>query len=173
MELTSLQRKYLFFAAGLLPAVCIYAVSVLFSPAIEVLLQTGIIVPRIFLVSLAIGVPSTAVMMFYSSLTSSERYASIGWMSTWLLGEFGYVVISNNFDDAGWAFLLSIRKTISVAVRSIFDVDRSLETFWTRQDIQETLGTGYSPTLAFGWLAGVTVVCLVVIYRRISAPMRT
>lgn len=160
------------FAAGLLPALCIYAVSVLFSPGIEVIFQTGITVPRIFLASLAIGVPATTVMLFYSSLTGSRRYASIGWMSTWLLGEFGYMVMSSNFEGAGWTFLLSIRKTISVAVQSIFDVEGSLKQFWGADRIYESLGSSYSSTLAFGWLVGVTLVCLIVIYRRISAPMR-
>lgn len=162
------------FGAGLLPALAIYLVSVLFSPGIEVIVQTSNIVPKIVISSLILGIPSALVMLFYSSMTSSERYASVGWMSTWLLGEFGYITLSAtpNFEDSSWIFLLSIRKTIAVAIRSVFDVDSAVATFWDQSRVEDMLGVSYSPTLALGWLAGISVFCFVVIFRRISAPMR-
>ena len=162
------------FGAGLLPALAIYLVSVLFSPGIEVIVQTSNIVPKIVISSLILGIPSALVMLFYSSMTSSERYASVGWMSTWLLGEFGYITLSAtpNFEDSSWIFLLSIRKTIAVAIRSVFDVDSAVATFWDQSGVEDMLGVSYSPTLALGWLAGISVFCFVVIFRRISAPMR-
>ena len=60
------------------------------SPSLGVVGETWDIPLRILAASLILVVPTTALAMSYSSLTSESRYASFAWFATWVMGFVSY-----------------------------------------------------------------------------------
>lgn len=116
------------FGITLFPALLLYVVSIFFSPASSTFFETATIILRIFLASLAISLPISVVVLFFSSLTKDRRVATFAWMSFWILGEVAFRMISlgasdsPDFEVPHWAFLLSLREVTVVAASAIFDV---------------------------------------------------
>ncbi len=73
-----------------LPAMILYVVGVLLSPSLGVVSETWDIPLRILAASAVLVVPTTALAMSYSSLTSESRYASFAWFATWVMGFVSY-----------------------------------------------------------------------------------
>lgn len=161
----------------LVPALGLYLISILFCPSIAALFQTSETILRILGVFLVIAVPSTLIMLCFSSLARETRYPAFGWMAFCVMGEVSYGILSNmsSFKDSPWVCCLSLRKTISVMTESIFDVSEQVASLGVSDRIRgafHQLESPYSANLCLVWLAIVSCVALLIVVRRISAPMR-
>lgn len=169
----------LFFIAllTLFPALILYGVSIVFSPSLAALFQTIETTVRILGVFLVIAVPSTLIVLCFSSMARDPRYPAFGWIALCIFGEVAFQLLSamSSVSSAPWICCLSLRKTISVLTESIFNVSDQVSALGVSPQIQaklRDLQTPYSAELCVIWLAGISLLCLVVLYRRISAPIR-
>ncbi len=76
------------------PALVLYVIGVLLSPEFSVVQETWDIPLRILAASAVLMVPTTALAMGYSSLTSESRYATFAWFATWAMGFVAYQVLT-------------------------------------------------------------------------------
>jgi len=168
------------FLAGLttLPALILYCMGVALSPSMSVLLVTWDLPLRIILASVVLCVPTTLFALTLSSLTRESIYASFGWFAVWIMGSIAYgimtvvegvVRMNNNVDpdqpnfvgfvesglDGNWSWLSPLQ-TLENLQSWVFGMD------------QETGSIG----LAFGLVSLVCVICLIILRRRIVAPIR-
>jgi ABC-2 type transport system permease protein len=169
----------LFFVAlvTLFPGILLYIVSIAFSPTIAAFWQTAGMLLRIVAAFAVIAIPATLVALLFSSLASDVRYASIGWVSFWMLGWVAYEVLTAQpaLARAKWVFLTSFFQTNSTLTASIFDVAAQLKAIGVESGpprIMALLQPRYPADLALWFMGGLSVVSLIGIFRRISAPMR-
>jgi len=76
------------------PALALYGLGVLLSPNLGVVADTWDLPFRILAASVLLMVPTTALILMFSSLTTESRYAGFAWFATWVLGWVTYVVLS-------------------------------------------------------------------------------
>lgn len=157
----------------LLPALALYAVSIAFSPSLAALVETSVTVARIVAASVVVAVPSTLLVLYFSSLSREPRFAAFAWIATWVLGELFYrvLVTSPGLQDAGWPFVLSLRAISIAATAAIFDVQGQLASLGMAPSGLALVGH-HSGALALAVLAGISAACLVGLLRRITAPLR-
>ncbi len=161
----------------LAPALVLYAISIAFSPSMATFQGTVSILWQICAVTLAVAIPTTAVALCFSSLTSEGRYAAFAWVAFWLLGELAYRILSQTigFKNSEWVSLFSLRETTATLTQSIFNVTGQLQALgdWSRlRETFRSLKTNASPMLPLVYLGSLTAVCSAVVVRRVSAPMR-
>ncbi|TWT50450.1 ABC-2 family transporter protein [Rubripirellula amarantea] len=78
-----------------LPALLVYVLGVLLSPDLSVVMQTWDVPLRILGASAVLMIPTTALAIAYSSLTSESRYATFAWFATWAMGFVAYQVLTS------------------------------------------------------------------------------
>jgi ABC-2 type transport system permease protein len=76
------------------PALLLYLLGVLLSSDFSVISQTWDIPLRILAASTVLMIPTTALAMGYSSLTSESRYATFAWFATWAMGFVAYQILT-------------------------------------------------------------------------------
>lgn len=76
------------------PAMALYLIGVMLSPDLSVIAHTWDIPFRILGASVVLLIPTTALAIGYSSLTSESRYATFGWFATWVMGFVSYQVLT-------------------------------------------------------------------------------
>jgi ABC-2 type transport system permease protein len=168
------------FLAGLttIPALILYCMGVALSPSMSVVLVTWDLPLRIILASVVLCVPTTLFALTLSSLTRESIYASFGWFAVWIMGSIAYGIMTvvegftrmnNNVDpdqpnfvgfvesglDGNWSWLSPLQ-TLENLQSWVFGMD------------QETGSIG----LAFALVSLVCVICLIILRRRIVAPIR-
>jgi ABC-2 type transport system permease protein len=141
-----------------LPQLLLYVFGVLLSPDISVVGETWDLPLRTLAASATIIVPTTLLALMLSSLTVETRFASFGWFAIWIFGLAAYAVMRNVSGDASElvlrvSFLYLLFSDLSVA---IFDIP----TLSPHTDTQ------------FAFVLALSVICLAVIYRKVSAPLR-
>lgn len=77
-----------------LPALGVYILGVLLSPDLSVVLETWDIPLRIIAASAILLVPTTAVALCYSSMSTESRYTTFGWFATWIMGTVAYRILT-------------------------------------------------------------------------------
>lgn len=142
-----------------IPALALYVLGVLLSPPeAAVIASTWDLPLRILLASVVVTIPTATLALAFSSLTTRTFYAGFAWFAAWLLGLVAYWTLYYNVDSGvhqRWA-LLSLYDSLGLVQGWIFG-----------------LQTSSSDALpAAGLLAGITVVSLIVLFRRVSSPMR-
>lgn len=149
------------FIAGIttLPALMMYFVGIAVSPTVDVVLDTWDIPLRILVASVTVFVPATAIALCFSSLTKESRYAGFAWFALWVLGavSVGFLAGHRGISTGEHYFeeYLSIYHTFGAVQRWIFGLETLAEVKY------------FVLTLTI-----VTGICLMVLFRRISAPMR-
>jgi ABC-2 type transport system permease protein len=166
------------FLAGLttLPALMLYCMGVALSPSMSVLLVTWDLPIRIILASVVVCVPTTLFALTLSSLTRESIFASFGWFAVWIMGSIAYGimtvvegVVRNNEGlgqpnvvgfvesglDGNWSWLSPLQ-TLENLQSWVFGMD------------QETGSIG----LSFALVSLVCIICLIILRRRIVAPIR-
>lgn len=151
-------------AISTLPALVLYVVGILLSPQLSVVTATWDLPLRILCASAALGIPTAALALCLSSMTEESRYAAFGWFTIWILGSFTYGIMASaeafhTGDDRGGV------------------VDR-----WSHCSLYHTLGRVQSWIFGFRSFSDVqyaaviliiiTVVSLIILSRRVTAPMR-
>ena len=88
-----------------LPALTLYVLGVLLSPEIGVVLETWDLPFRILGASLVLMVPTTALALFFSSMTSESRYAGFAWFAVWGLGWAAYANLEAVSAGKQWSMI--------------------------------------------------------------------
>jgi len=145
------------------PALCLYVLGILLSPGLNVIEATWDLPLRILAASAVLMLPTSILALCFSSLTQESRYAGFAWFVTWILGWFTYGIVTSAGAFGGRDVLTQ-------------------ESPWTHLSLYHTLGRiqrwifGFSDfrdaLISTVILLGVTVVSMLILIRRISAPMR-
>lgn len=146
------------------PALLLYLLAVLLSPPEMSVLKASWDLPfRILLASIVLIVPTTSLALAFSSLTKRPSHAGFAWFSTWFLGMIAYATVSNSVEQASdhWT-MLSFYHTLGKVQSVIFEIPVAAG---------RELNTADAVPSAI-LLATITVVSLIVVYRRVSSPMR-
>ncbi len=135
------------------PALVLYVVGVFLSPTWTVVQDTWDLPLRILAASAVLLIPTTALALMFSSLTSETRYAGYAWFCVWALGWVTYL------------FLLMTEQfwTEVSLIHMLWKVEG-----WVF-GLEDDFTTVMWPLII---LVGLTVFSIVVINRRVSAPMR-
>ncbi len=142
-----------------LPALCLYLLGVLLSPPDAAVISATWDLPlRILAASVVLMIPTASLALAFSSLTPRTVYAGFAWFAVWVLGFVAYRVLWGSLDPAvshRW-ILLSLYHSLGRGQEWIFDVRTSSFAAW--------------PSMAL--LAAVSALSLIVLFRRVSSPMR-
>jgi len=146
------------------PALALYMLGVLLSPNLQVIEATWDLPLRIVAASAVLMIPTAALASCISSLTQESRYAGFGWFAVWIFGWFTYNLMTSLELEQGeslgkealqkWS-LVSLYHTLGEVQGWVFG-------FTDFNDVRRA-------TMILGILA---VVSLIVLFRRISAPLR-
>ena len=158
-------------AVTTLPALGLYAIALLMSPNFSVFWNTWDIPIRIVLATFALVIPTSAVALMLSSLTQESRFASFAWFAVWALGH-----------GAWWTIVVSTALSMNTAPVDPAVLQSDLVQNWSALSLYNCLGS--TQAIIFGFedlqdvwrevlsLAGITLFSLIVLYRRVSAPIR-
>ena len=147
------------------PALALYILGVLLSPSANVVFDTWDLPFRIVAASAVLMLPTASLALCMSSLTEESRYAGFAWFAVWILGWFTYaVMVGVEMDRLGT------------------DQSAAIYEKWSPVSLYHMLGQvqgwifGFTPfdqvKYAAGILAVITLVSTVILFRRISAPLR-
>lgn len=141
------------FWATTLPALALYFLGVAIAPSLGVIVTTWDIPLRIIGSGLILIVPATAVSLCLSSVTTDSRLSSFSWLALWGFGAaaFGILWSAHRIEKA-W---LSPFSTFSKLQQWVFGL----------RDIS-------SVTTELAIVCVASVVSIVVLFNRVSAPMR-
>jgi len=164
------------FLAGLttLPAFMLYLLGLSLSPDISVFLLTWQLLFQILLASIILCIPTTLFALTLSSLTRESRLASFGWFAIWIMGSVSYGILTF------FELMLGLRQqelpastdqVISATNRwSWLSPMRTLENLqaWVF-GIEQDLG---NINISFTLVGLVCLCCLILLRRRVDAPIR-
>ncbi len=158
-------------AVTTLPALALYIFAIMMSPSLTVFWSTWDIPLRILGASVALVVPTSAIALMLSSLTHESRFANFSWFAVWALGHGAWlaIVLATAMGSPQNAFHPAVQNSAQVKNWSMLSLYNCLG------DVQafifgfESLSDVWRGTLA---LACITIFSLIVLYRRISAPVR-
>jgi ABC-2 type transport system permease protein len=158
---------YLLMITGI-PAIALYALAILLSPDLSLLAETWDLPLRIAGASVVLLVPTTAVALCFSSMTSESRYAGFAWFAVWILGMVTYVILSArdtavSFDPERGFQEMPDRWTLVSPYATLGEVQRWV--FGLKADFGDVQPEAFA-------ILTVTVIATVVLLRRVSAPMR-
>lgn len=149
-----------------LPALALYVTAVMLSPSVGVFLLTWDLPIRILIASACMIIPTTLVALTFSSLTLESRYAGFAWFATWIVGHVTYSALISvpTFEatqgptvfSPGWRVLTSPYQVLGVVQSYVFGFASDVSVVWP----------------SFLMLFVVSVVSLVILFRRVTAPMR-
>ena len=158
-------------AVTTLPALVLFVFAVGLSPNFAVLQSTWEIPFRIVLASVFLVIPTASLSLMLSSLTHESRFASFAWFAIWALGH------------GAW-FAIVITQAIRLG-EAPFDpevLNSPLVQNWSVLSLYNNLGDIQSWAFGFSSLSEVwpgivtltvlTIVSLVILFRRVSAPIR-
>lgn len=146
-----------------LPALVLYAFGVLLSPSLGVIASTWDLPLLILLASAVLILPTTSMALMFSSMTTESRYAGFAWFAVWILGNVVFstvmgltAVTQAELVEPGWRVLLSPYHTLGAVQSWVFNLPMDQ--------------TVIAPALFL--LIAVTVLSLIVVFRRVALPMR-
>ena len=155
----------------LVPAIALYFFAIMMSPDISVFWITWDIPLRILASTVVLVIPVASISIMLSSLTQESRFANFAWFAVWAMGHGAWVAIlfsvavgkrSPPFNPIVTNDPVSLRWSSLSLYNNLGDVQAWIFGF-------ESFGQIYVSALV---LAGVTIFSLVVLYHRISAPIR-
>jgi ABC-2 type transport system permease protein len=168
---------FLISTVTLLPSLALYALSIVFSPSLETIVQTAPVVLSMLGATLAIALPCTALVLLFSALTVQSRFATVGWAALCAFGPIVHITLSNSqgLGEARWTFLFSLPQTMRTLQLAAFDVPGKLVRLPGSERLAElvrALSPTDSPALALGFLAAITALALLALHKRTGAPTR-
>jgi hypothetical protein len=141
-----------------LPALALYVLAVSVSPDLSVVAYTWDLPLRVLGASIWLMLPTTAVALCFSSMTTDSRYAAYAWVALWVLGFVTYAILgplSGEGLDTQWS-LVSFYHTLGRVQAWVFGVQHSF--------------SDVLPSIAM--LVLVTGGATVLLLQRIASPMR-
>ena len=147
------------------PALALYVLGVLLSSDLSVMAYTWDLPIRILGATVVLMLPTTAVALCFSSMTTESRYATFAWFAVWILGWVGYTSMSS----------------FEIASNGVLPDDGVSR--WTLMSPYHTLGVVQSWMFGLqnefrdvmfesALLIAVTVISIFVLLNRVSAPLR-
>lgn len=146
------------------PALILYLLGVLLSPSASVVFDTWDLPLRIVGASAVLMVPTASLALSMSSLTQESRYAGFAWFAVWILGWFTYMVMTG----------------VEIEQRHVIDAE--VYEKWGPVSLYHMLGQVQSWVFGFATfeqiqyaavvLILITLISTVILFRRISAPLR-
>ncbi len=132
---------FLLLAIATAPALCVYVFGVLISPTWKVVFDTWDLPLRILAATAIVALPTSALAIFYSSMTTESRFAGFAWFATWIVGWVTYSVLTsvtafgntNNESLSSQFFkwqMLSPYHTLGQTQSIAFGANQSDEPFW-------------------------------------------
>jgi ABC-type transport system involved in multi-copper enzyme maturation permease subunit len=145
-----------------LPALALYVLGVLLSPSLSVVTATWDLPLRILAASAVLAIPTASLALFLSSMTQESRLAAFAWFAIWVLGWVTYGIMTG---------------VDAASSHGQPDFDR-----WTDFSLYHTLGRVQSWVFGFAdfgdvrtsalILTVITIVAVILLFRRVAAPMR-
>jgi ABC-2 type transport system permease protein len=167
---------------SMVPALALYVLGVLLSPSLNVVIATWDLPLRIMGASIVLMLPTSVLALCFSSLTQESRYAAFAWFAIWILGWFTYGAVTSADTFHAQREMARAHRDAMRLGQPIPRLPEIKESAWTHLSLYHTLGRVQRWIFGFSkwedvWvsttiLVGVTVVALVILVRRISAPMR-
>ncbi len=158
-------------AVTTLPALVLYMFAILMSPDLSVFWHTWDIPIRIVLATFALVIPVASVVLMLSSLTQESRFANFSWFAVWALGH-----------GAWWTIVVATSIQMQMPPFAPEVMQSDMVQNWSALSLYNCMGSVQEWIFGFGtlssiWraavsLAFITVVSLVILYRRVSAPIR-
>lgn len=155
----------------LVPAIALYFFAIMMSPDISVIGITWDIPLRIMAATVVLVVPVASIAVMLSSLTQESRFANFAWFALWAMGHGAWVAI---------LFSVAVGKGTSP-----FDpivTNDPVSKRWSSLSLYNNLGDVQSWIFGFEdfsqiyvsalVLAATTIFSLIVLYYRVSAPIR-
>lgn len=160
----------------LFPALLLYGVSVAVSPSARALADTWTVLPRLFACAGIIAIPSTCLILFLSSLARESRYVMFGWIAIWALGEAAFQILHTlpRLRDSSWLLVVSPWECVNALVGAVFDVAGQLDALNMRVKggLRQVLFAPHPVGPPLVGLGAITLVSLLGLLRRVSAPLR-
>jgi hypothetical protein len=142
------------------PALAMYALGVFMSPPDSAVLKDTWDIPlRILAASAVLVVPTAALALALSSLTSESRYAAFAWFAIWAVGWVTYAIyygLLPKSEALPYWRLASLYHTLGEVQGYVIGLETNFATI----------------SAAAIELAVITLVSLVILFRRVSSPMR-
>ncbi|MCO5171721.1 MAG: hypothetical protein M9894_35915 [Planctomycetes bacterium] len=162
----------------LLPALALYALSIAFSPSVEALTHTIVVVPRVVLVSLLLMVGAGAPMLALSALFPAPRLLAFLWAGAWLMSSVASRVLSLALFPRGregdWTGLVSVSANFDAVAFRVFDMDGLLrpaaEVSPALTRTLQRFTPGHDPWWSALLLLGVAALSLAVVAARVGRP---
>ena len=155
----------------LVPAIALYFFAVMMSPDISVIWSTWDIPLRIMAATVVLVVPVASIAIMLSSLTQESRFANFSWFAVWAMGHGAWVSI---------LFSVAVGKGMSPFSPAV--TNDLVSQRWSSLSLYNNLGDVQSWVFGFEdfsqiyvsalILAGATIFSLVVLFYRVSAPIR-
>jgi hypothetical protein len=154
-----------------LPALALYAFAVALSPDLSVFWSTWDIPFRVIAATATLVIPTASLALMLSSLTHESRFASFAWFAIWALGHGAWAAV-----------LFAAAIQIGEAPFHPDVLNSSLAKNWSVLSLYNNLGAIQSWIFGFGefknvWrgilaLAMLTIFSQIILFRRVSAPIR-
>ena len=153
-----------------LPALVLYCIAVFASPSFSVILSTWDIPIRILLATVVVVGPTCLIALMLSSLTQESRFASFAWFAVWVLGHGAYLAaLASTAAQQQETDFGALQNSLAVKNWSVLSLYNCLG------DAQLYL-FGFA-SFAESWrgilvLSVISIVALIILHRRVSAPTR-
>lgn len=164
-------------AVTLVPSAALYAISILFSPSIDTLVQTAPVALSMGLASLGTIIPAALLALAVSSMTSRPRFATAVWIVICVFGPIAHGVLqqTKGLADSSWTFLLSLPHSVRALQLGLYDVEGQVGVLQLERGMDQvirSLTVDNSPTTAAIWLGSLSILSLLLLFRRADAPTR-
>lgn len=158
------------------PTLALYALSIVFSPSLQTILHTLPVLGSAILAGLVLIVPAALVMLTLSSLVTQPRFAAAAWAVVCLFGFIFHHALVNagRLHGAVWPRFFSLGDTTRSVALWIYDVPARLERVpgLGRLEVLDLVAPPEGGLKSLCFLIGLSVVCVLVLRRRVSAPTR-
>jgi hypothetical protein len=153
----------------MVPALFLYWLGVFLSPQLSVVGHTWDLPLRILAASAVLMIPTAALALAVSSLTSESRYATFAWFAIWAIGWVTYAVV----EARTVSFPAGYRTPEQAALVQRVSLASLYHTVGRVQHWIFGLEGGFTKVSAAAIeLTAITVISLAVVFRRVSSPMR-
>lgn len=142
----------------IVPSLVLYAVGVLLSPDLSIVLYTWDLPLRSIIVCTMVVVPSTLLALMFSSMTTESRYAAFAWFTVWIFGAVTYAAVMPIVGPGGNALIQS------VSLMHLF----SDIAWWMLEENAGIQDIGVRLVV----LVVITAVSVAVLFRKVAAPMQ-
>lgn len=154
-----------------LPALVLYVFGIMLSTDWSIISMTWDIPFRVLAASFILILPTASIALMLSSLTQESRFATFAWFALWIMGHGAWlaIVLAQSISFGKPPFSQSV-------------MDSALVENWSLISLYNNLGEVQSWVFGFDkftdiWpsftiLCLLTLVALVILFRRVSAPIR-